>query len=130
MGISIAEMLGMELPEDDLATLDNSDFANTQSGARDARESLPHKNADETDEAVDEVEEAVIQALLAESIVPADSFAPELSLRDDFDLDPIGLYAIIAQIEQELSIEIPDREIESARTLKELIMVVQSQISP
>lgn len=130
MGISIAEMLGMELPEDDLATLNNSDSATDASAERGEQESLAPSEIEPATETPDEVEEAVVQALLNESTVPAQQFAPELTLQEDFDLDRIGLYAVIAQIEQDLAIEIPDAEIASAHTLSDLMMVVRSQISP
>lgn len=130
MGISIAEMLGMELPQDDLATLNSSASAPDDSAEGSTRESLVQGEAEQTSNTSDDVEEAVVQALLSESTVPAQEFAPQLRLREDFDLDHIGLYAVIAHIEQDLAIEIPDTEIASARTLSDLIMVVRSQISP
>lgn len=125
MGISIAEMLGMELPDDDLATLGQNDesvseAAETRDEAEKSSESL------EGGEERDAIDEAVVTALLNETSVPAEKFSPQLTLRTDFDLDNIGLYAVIAEIEQELSIEIPDAEIENAVTLNDLFLVVRS----
>ncbi|MDO5719325.1 MAG: acyl carrier protein [Actinomycetaceae bacterium] len=125
MGISIAEMLGMELPDDDLATLkpdgeSDIEIVETRNEGEKSKESL------ESGGEPDDVEEAVVAALLNETSVPAEKFSPQLTLRTDFDLDNIGLYAVIAEIEQELSIEIPDAEIEKTMTLSDLFVVVRS----
>lgn len=114
----------MELPDDDLATLAGDE--DTEDKSPEVRNGGDNPSESHDDDASDPVDEAVVAALINETSVPADQFSPQLTLRTDFDLDNIGLYAVIAEIEQELAIEIPDTDIDKAVTLGDLLMVVRS----
>ena len=167
MGISIAEMLGMELPEEPLdsssersvdaseakspavpATSDQGDSptmgedsnpgvsgSRGDSGLAEAGAEIlagsgaPLSDAAAVGEAgsssLERVNTAVITALLAETDVPADQYKADLSLNEDFDLDTIGLYAVVASIEQDLKITMADKDVNAAQTLGDLLDVVR-----
>lgn len=105
MGISIAEMLGYDL----------SDEQPEEAGA----ESVS------VDSDADEVEAAVVSALLDESTVAAQDFRSDMSLADDFDLDEIGLYAVIAAVEQDLKISLKDGNVAHLETLEDLVALAR-----
>ena len=105
MGISIAEMLGYDL----------SDEQPEESSSESVSE-----NSD-----ADEVEAAVVAALLDESTVEAQDFRSDMSLADDFDLDEIGLYAEIAAVEQDLKISLKDTDVAQLQTLEDLVALAR-----
>lgn len=113
MGISIAEMLGMDLPDD----------------SDEVQDEVPEESqaaSSSTEEAEgDPVEAAVVSALLAETNVQAQDFRPELTLEGDFDLDKIGRYAVVASIEQDLSITLVDETVDGLETLDDLMKAAQ-----
>ncbi|MDO5034199.1 MAG: acyl carrier protein [Actinomycetaceae bacterium] len=99
MGISIAEMLGMDMPEEE-----------------------PAEEASQPDD----VQGVVVAALLAESEVRAEDFREDMRLEEDFDLDLIGLYAVVAGIEQDLKVTLPDSKVRELVTLGDLFALVRS----
>ncbi|WP_297556491.1 acyl carrier protein [uncultured Actinomyces sp.] len=101
MGISIAEMLGYDLSDE------QPDEVSAESASEDAD--------------ADEVEAAVVAALLDESTVKAEDFRSDMSLAEDFDLDEIGLYAVVAAVEQDLKISLKDADVAQVKTLEDLI---------
>ncbi|MDO5049746.1 MAG: phosphopantetheine-binding protein [Actinomycetaceae bacterium] len=137
MGISIAEMLGLELPEEQPGDADaagqdtdgQDPAGRAEAGSPSSSESEnPATGAGDGVEKDDPVQEAVVVALLAESNVPAEDFRSDLTLEGDFDLDAIGRYAVVASIEQDLRVTLKDSEVEDAATLADLIALVrQSQ---
>ncbi|HHT41278.1 MAG TPA: acyl carrier protein [Actinomyces sp.] len=120
MGISIAEMLGMELP-DEPADSDQPESDSADTGVAGSADEAQSSDQEDSDP----VEEAVVAAPLAESTVPAVDFRPDLTLAGDFDLDKIGLYAVVASIEQDLKITLKDADIDSASTLADLMELVK-----
>lgn len=108
---SIAELLGYSLDPDSL------------DGA--AGDQAPAPGAlDEKADAGEERRATAMAAVLAETGLEPAAARAELSLRSDLDLDDLVLYAIVARIEHELRIRIPDAEVESWRTLSDLLEAV------
>ncbi len=131
MGISIAEMLGMELPDEPLEKTSDSDASDAEGSGPDGPENSDDSagssaEEDSADPDADPLEEAVVAALLAESTVKAEDFRPDLTLAGDFDLDTIGRYAVISSIEKDLKITLKDSDINDARTLEDLIELVKA----
>lgn len=108
MGISIAEMLGIDMPEEDEDAAASGSAEESGDAHGDAAQS-------------DAVQEAVVSAFLAESTLDAEAFRSDLSLVKDLDLDEIGLYAVVASVEDDLKITLKDADIEQLETLQDLV---------
>lgn len=75
----------------------------------------------------DPVRQVVMDALGAHWGGAVEHLAEESTLVEDGDLDTIALYAVVAQVEQELKIALPDREVEGLKTVAELIEACRAQ---
>lgn len=99
---SIAELLGYSLtPEDPEVATPNASLA-----------------PDEKEEAA---RETAMEALLDETGLEPEDAREDFSLRGDLDLDDLSLYAIVARIEHESRVSIPDAAIDSWETLGDLL---------
>ncbi|MFT0763032.1 phosphopantetheine-binding protein [Actinomyces sp. F1_1611] len=96
---SIADLLGGELPDE----WEQSDRVARQEGAR----------------------EVALEAILTETNYPPEQMSPGLRLREELELDGLPLWAVVAQIERELKVTIPDREVKSWVTLADLLDAVE-----
>ncbi|MCI6411131.1 MAG: phosphopantetheine-binding protein [Schaalia hyovaginalis] len=101
---SIAELLGYSLlPEPDAAPDDEA-----PRGAPAASKA-------------DLAREAAMAAVLEETGLDPDEARADLTLRGDLDLDDLGLYAIVARIEHDLSLVLPDELVDSWGTLGSIL---------
>ena len=68
--------------------------------------------------------EAAMEAVLDESgIDPADARA-ELTLRRDLDMDDVSLFAVVARVEREAKVQLPDAQVEAWVSLGDLLDAV------
>lgn len=108
---TIAELLGYSLTDADASR----EPSNEPGGAAPPDESAPSDPRDR------DSRETAMSAVLEETDLDPDHTRAELSLADDLDLDTLSLYAIVARIEHDLSICIPDETIGAWRTLADLL---------
>lgn len=108
MGTSIAELLGMQLPDEPVAE-DNS-----------------NSEGDAKNPTGDKVWETVVSAMLEVSDLPAEHYQPQLSLKTDFDLHPIALFAVVSHIEEDLGIKLADQQILECQTLADLVALAKA----
>ena len=74
----------------------------------------------------DRIRETAMAAVLEETSLAPEAARADLRLVDDLDLDDLVLYAIIARIEHELRIQIPDVAIVKWTTLEDLLAGVEA----
>ncbi|MDT3767900.1 hypothetical protein QS713_07490 [Gleimia hominis] len=122
-GVSIAQMLGIDLPEEQgkLASLngDKNTPRGEESGAKKSAQGSA-QISDNPGGVDDHTLEVITGALLNESALPAESYTPNARLKEDFDLDTIGLYAVVAAVEDDLGRSVADSDVDSARTFAQL----------
>lgn len=69
----------------------------------------------------DRIRETAMAAVLEETALEPARARGDLRLVEDLDLDDLVLYAVIARIEHELGIRIPDAAVARWRTLDDLL---------
>ncbi|MBQ9679662.1 MAG: acyl carrier protein [Ruminococcus sp.] len=70
-----------------------------------------------------------IKVILAEQFdVEEDSIKTETDLQDDLGADSLDVVDLLMSIEDEFEIEIPDEEIETIRTVGDLVNYIESNI--
>ena len=74
----------------------------------------------------DTVGEAVMNALLEETSIEPDRMRADLTLEGDLDLDTLGRYSVISQIEHELGITLIDRDVGALTTVEDLLNLARS----
>lgn len=52
--------------------------------------------------------------------IPEDEITKDADLKENLRLDPVTIYALAVNLERALKIQIPDSQIESARTIADL----------
>lgn len=72
-------------------------------------------------ETEDKVWEAVVAAMLDVADLPASDYRMDLRLREDFDLPPIALFAVVSNLEEELKVQLLDAEVLKCETLEDLV---------
>lgn len=108
---SIAELLGY--------SLQGTDLTKTEDPAPGGGPS-----SDVVDERAERAREIAMDAVLGETDLDPSDARAELSLSGDLDLDTIALYAIVAAIEHELRLAIPDDTVTSWQTLGDVLDAV------
>ena len=116
MGIPIAEMLGMELP-DEPADSDQPESDSADTGVAGSADEAQSSDQEDSDP----VEEAVVAALLAESTVPAVDFRPDLTLGGFLDKSDFTPWLQVSGPQDHLK----DADIDSASTLADLMELVK-----
>lgn len=74
----------------------------------------------------DRIRETAMAAVLDETSLEPEAARANLRLVEDLDLDDLVLYAIIARIEHELHIQIPDASIAAWTTIEDLLTGVEA----
>ncbi|MCW2945310.1 MAG: acyl carrier protein [Actinoallomurus sp.] len=59
--------------------------------------------------------------------VPADDVAPEKSFVDDLDIDSLSMVEIAVAAQDKFGVEIPDDELKNLKTVKDVVVYVQSK---
>lgn len=68
-----------------------------------------------------------VKVILAEQFdVEEDSITMDTNLEDDLSADSLDVVDLLMSIEDEFEIEIPDEEIDSIRTVSELVSYIES----
>ena len=114
MGISIAEALGSAA--ENLAELRGTLETDDE---RDSVESRANGSSCEVNDD-DPVTRSLVAALIELGDVPAEDFHPDLRFDEDFNLETIGLYAVVSRVERELGISMPDAQITTCRRYRDL----------
>lgn len=110
---SIAELLGYSLaPQPDPA------------GDDDASHDSPASSQAEL------ARQVAMEAVLEETGLDPEAARADLTLQGDLDLDDLGVYAIVARIEHDLSLVLPDDVVESWETLGALLDDVVNAVHP
>lgn len=105
---NLAETLGQLLPHGWEAPREDADAESASQGggtAADRRGS----------------EDAVIALIAAEAGRAEDFVGPGDTLDEDLELTGLALWSVIAQVERELSVTFPDREVEAWRTVEDVL---------
>ncbi|WP_076464780.1 phosphopantetheine-binding protein [Actinomyces mediterranea] len=108
---TIAELLGYSLSESDASPEPSSEPGGAAGSEGEAPSDPQSRDGRET----------AMSAVLEETDLDPDRARAELLLTDDLDLDTLSLYAIVARIEHDLSISIPDETIGAWRSLGDLL---------
>lgn len=55
-----------------------------------------------------------------------EKITPETSIIDDLTLDSLALYEIVIELENDYQLKISDEEIESLKTIEEIVMFIEA----
>ncbi|MBQ6569209.1 MAG: acyl carrier protein [Clostridia bacterium] len=70
-----------------------------------------------------------VKAILAEQFdVDTDSINAETNIEEDLGADSLDVFDVLMSIEDEFSIEIPDEDLESLKTVGVLVNYIESKI--
>ncbi len=67
-----------------------------------------------------------VKAILSEQFdVEEDTITPETSIADDLGADSLDVVDLLMSIEDEFEIEVPDEDVESLKTVGELVKYIE-----
>ncbi|HZA27458.1 MAG TPA: acyl carrier protein [Actinomycetota bacterium] len=75
-----------------------------------------------------EVEERVRKVLAEQLSVDLEKVTPEARFEEDLDADSLDLVEAVLGLEEELSVEIPEEEMESVKTVGQAVDLVMAKI--
>ena len=75
-----------------------------------------------------EVEERVRKVLAEQLSVDLEKVTPEARFEEDLDADSLDLVEAVLGLEEELSVEIPEEEMESVKTVGQAVDLVMTKI--
>ena len=75
-----------------------------------------------------EVEERVRKVLAEQLSVDLEKVTPEARFEEDLDADSLDLVEAVLGLEEELSVEIPEEEMESVKTVGQAVDLVMATI--
>jgi acyl carrier protein len=75
-----------------------------------------------------EIEERVRKVLAEQLSVDVAKVTPEARFEEDLDADSLDLVEAVLGLEEELSVEIPEEEMESVKTVGQAVDLVMSKI--
>ena len=68
-----------------------------------------------------------VKAILVDQLdVNEDSIALESSITDDLGADSLDVVDLVMSLEEEFDVEIPDEEIESIKTVEDIVRFIES----
>ncbi|WP_175955794.1 phosphopantetheine-binding protein [Schaalia sp. Marseille-Q2122] len=127
LGIDLAAAFAQDTSDaaDSVETQDEALVASPSLGEEpDAQQESAH-GADSTDgDSVNPRHEAVLAAIVAETALDPSRARLDLTLREDLDLDDLGLYAVVAAVEHELRCTFTDEAVRSWQTLGDILDAV------
>lgn len=77
-------------------------------------------------DAPSEVHTVVLELIGEETGQEPESLIPDLQLEKDLELSGLALWSVVAQIERELHVSFPDRQVEKWRTLADILVAATS----
>ena len=116
---SIADLLG-DLLRAGLAQLVDPDSEAEGHGDAQASSSA----AGESTNAQERAREAAMEAVLDEADLAPENARAELTLRGDLDMDDVSLFAVVARVEREAKVQLPDAQVEAWVSLGDLLDAV------
>jgi acyl carrier protein len=75
-----------------------------------------------------EIEERVRKVLAEQLSVDIEKVTPEARFEEDLDADSLDLVEAVLGLEEELSVEIPEEEMERVKTVGQAVDLVMTQI--
>lgn len=75
-----------------------------------------------------EIEERVRKVLAEQLSVDLEKVTPEARFEEDLDADSLDLVEAVLGLEEELSVEIPEEEMESVKTVGQAVDLVMTKI--
>lgn len=70
-----------------------------------------------------------VKAILSEQFdVEEDTITPETSIADDLGADSLDVVDLLMSIEDEFEFEVPDEEIDSIKTVGELVKYIEDNV--
>jgi acyl carrier protein len=75
-----------------------------------------------------EIEERVRKVLAEQLSVDIEKVTPEARFEEDLDADSLDLVEAVLGLEEELSVEIPEEEMESVKTVGQAVDLVMAKI--
>ncbi len=75
------------------------------------------------------IEKRVINILKAEANASEREITLQSDLQNDIGLESIDIITVVFELEDEFNIEIPDQDIENARTVGDIVTCVQKKVS-
>jgi acyl carrier protein len=75
-----------------------------------------------------EIEERVRKVLAEQLSVDLEKVTPEARFEEDLDADSLDLVEAVLGLEEELSVEIPEEEMESVKTVGQAVDLVMAKI--
>ncbi|HET6770268.1 MAG TPA: acyl carrier protein [Actinomycetota bacterium] len=75
-----------------------------------------------------EIEERVRKVLAEQLSVDIEKVTPEARFEEDLDADSLDLVEAVLGLEEELSVEIPEEEMESVKTVGQAVDLVMGKI--
>ena len=75
------------------------------------------------------IEKRVINILMAEGNIGERKITVQSNLQNDIGLESIDIITVVFELEDEFNIEIPDQDIENARTVGDIVTYVQKKVS-
>ncbi|HEV2906996.1 MAG TPA: acyl carrier protein [Actinomycetota bacterium] len=75
-----------------------------------------------------EIEERVRKVLAEQLSVDLEKVTPEARFEEDLDADSLDLVEAVLGLEEELSVEIPEEEMESVKTVGQAVELVMATI--
>ena len=129
---TIAELLGYTLPEDPGPQgPEGADSSEPPVG--DEGDTGPDRSPGERqpEGSTDPVGEAVMAAVLAETSLEPGDARPDLELTGpELDLDRLGRYSVVTSVEHELKVQFADADVESWRTLGDVLEAARDAVGP
>ncbi len=75
------------------------------------------------------IEKRVINILMAEGNIGKREITLQSDLQNDISLESIDIINVLFELEDEFNIEIPDQDMENARTVGDIVTYVQKKVS-
>jgi acyl carrier protein len=75
-----------------------------------------------------EIEERVRKVLAEQLSVDLEKVTPDARFEEDLDADSLDLVEAVLGLEEELSVEIPEEEMEGVKTVRQAVDLVMSKI--
>ena len=75
------------------------------------------------------IEKRVINILMAEGNIGERKITVQSNLQNDISLESIDIINVLFELEDEFNIEIPDQDMENARTVGDIVTYVQKKVS-